>query len=448
MLTPPCPATFPGRYTLLAAATIQRGQEVTNAYTAPRSNPEMLLGWGFSLPAKAGDWLLAVPLQCGVLPLLPWQAALQAAANVAAECTTQQQPCAALLARLASVAANLPLLLPESIWDDGSSCRAAAAAFAQQLTAPGVQQVYQPLHGSTLQREKVETLFARDLSVCLQQQQQQQQQGQQGAGAAAAAGVRLAAAQQQVQQQQLWCAAALQRSCLIQLAACRTNLEQDAELLRQLQQQEQQQCCPHDSLVHLLPLQRHDQLGTAIQQLLQQLDELQRQLVQTLALSNAYSSLQSMCDATAESAQVVLGALQQQVQQLEQRLGLPPWQGQGRGLKRAAAAVAEHCQEVVPQLLMRQDALLQQLDQLKQQQQQQQLGYQASNAQPRQPGGAGEPGAGEEQRAGPGAALPAGMSQERLAAAVAARLEQKQLLTVGAELCGQVQQVLADARTS
>jgi hypothetical protein len=40
------------------------------------------------------------------------------------------------------------------------------------------------------------------------------------------------------------------------------------------------------------------------------------------------------------------------------------------------------------------------------------------------------------------------MSWERLAAAVAARLEQKQLLAVGAELCGQLQQLLADAETS
>ncbi|KAF6250378.1 hypothetical protein COO60DRAFT_860171 [Scenedesmus sp. NREL 46B-D3] len=61
----PGAASVDGGYTLAAAATIQPGEEVTNAYTAPLSNAQMLLGWGFSQPAKAGDWLLAVPLQYG-----------------------------------------------------------------------------------------------------------------------------------------------------------------------------------------------------------------------------------------------------------------------------------------------------------------------------------------------------------------------------------------------
>jgi hypothetical protein len=335
----------------------------------------MLLGWGFTTPAKAGDWLLAVPRQYGVQPLVPWQAAVQAAADVASRHEVQQQPGADLLAWLAAVAANLPLLLPESIWDGGSGCRAAAAAFAQQLSAPGVQQVYQPLHGSSLQREKVETLFARDLNRCLQQQQEP--------GAATAAGANLGSWKQLVCQQQAWCAAVLQRSCLIQLAACRTSAEQDVALLKQLQQHGQQQCCAPGSLPAIL---QQTQLDAASQHLLEQIDELQQQLVQMLALVNAYSNLRSMCDATAESAAAVLSALQPQVQQLEQQLRLPPWQGQGRGLKQAAAAVAEHCQGCVPQLLMQQDALLQQLDQLRkqQQQQQEQLSYQARNASPGQ----------------------------------------------------------------
>jgi hypothetical protein len=414
---------------------------VTNTYTAPLANPQMLLGWGFTTPAKAADWLMAVPRQYGVLPLLPWQAAVQAAADVASRHNTQQQPLADLLVRLAAVAANLPLLLPESIWDGGSGCRAAAAAFAQQLSAPGVQQVYQPLHVSLLQREKVETLFARDLSMCLQQQQQEQQEQ----GAATAAGAKLGSWKQLGCQHQAWCAAAVQRSCLIQLAACRSFAEQDAALLRQLQQHDQQQCCTPDSLLAVL---QQGQLGSAGQRLLEQLDEVQQQLVQTLALVNAYSNLRSMCDATAESAAAVLCALQPCVQHLEQQLGLPPWQGQGRGLKRAAAAVAEHCQGCVPQLLMQQDALLQQLDELErqkqqeqqqQQQQQQLIAYQA-------PPGHQPDGAGGTRDAGH--AVPASMSLERLAAAVAARLEQKQLLAVGAELCGQLQQRLADAGVS
>uniref|UniRef100_A0A383W455 SET domain-containing protein n=1 Tax=Tetradesmus obliquus TaxID=3088 RepID=A0A383W455_TETOB len=431
-------------YSLVAAAAIQAGEELGNAYTPPRSNAQMLLGWGFSLPAKTGDWLLAVPLWYGVLPLLPWQAALRAAAAVAIRHEMQQEQlqsvgeqlsAAEVLARLASAAASLPLMLPDSIWDGGSGCRAAAAAFAQQVSlgSEGQQQqqqqqhqgAYQPLHGSLLQREKVEALFARDLALHLQQQTP---------GATEVAGVELAGRQQQQQQHQAWAAAVLQLSCLGQLAACRTTAEQDAQLLVQLQQQH-----PHTpNSINLLLQQQQQQADAASQHLLQQFEELQQQLVQALALSAAYSNLRSICDATAESAQVVLSALQPQVQQLEQQLGLPAWHGRGGGRPAAAAAVAQHCLGCVPQLLQQQDALLRRLGQLEQQRQQQlssQLGRHHADA---SSDAAGAAGAGES---GPG--LAAGMSHERLAAAVAARLDQKQLLAVGGELCAQLQQLLA-----
>jgi hypothetical protein len=406
----------------------------------------MLLGWGFTQPAKAGDWLMAVQLHYGVLPLLPWQAAVQAAAAVAtrhqhkhqqqqdseaAGQQVQQEPDAAVFARLACVAANLPLALPESIWDGGRGGQLAAAAFKRQVSSAGVkhqQQVYQPLHGSMLQKEKVEALFARDLAAAIAQQQQQQQ-----AGAAQGAAAGLSAGQQQQQHQKrqqcvALTAGLLQRCCFGQLAACRSTTQEDAQLLQQLQGQQPQQQQEYTTQRLMLLLQQSQEPGAASERLLQQFDEVEQQLLQTLALVAAYSNLRSMCDSTAESAQVVLTALQPQVQQLEQQLGLPSWQGRGGGRKQAAAAVAAHCCRDVGQLLLQQDALLQQLGLLAEQR----LSSQASSDH-----------LGCHSADGAAAGLPAGMNSDRLAAAVAARLEQKQLLAVGAELCQQLQLLLA-----
>lgn len=442
----------PHRYSLLAVSTIQPGEEVTNSYTAPLSNPHMLLGWGFTQPAKAGDWVMAVPRHYGMLPQIPWQVAVQAAAQAAlkqkgGDCqkadATAGPPPAGVTARLVSAAANLPLQLPDSIWDGGQAYAAAVAALAAharvapswqqqtgQLQTVGLteqqqqqhepEQVFQPLVGNLLQQEKIEAMFARDLQAYLHLPAQLEGQNP-------------TPLQRNRQQQQAWTAAAAHNACLGHLAACTSTAVQDMALLEQLQQQDQ-----HHS-TQGLPSFQQPQQPTDRLCLLQQFDQLQQQVVQKLALLAAYSNQCSTCDATAASAEVVLAALQQDVQQLERELGLTGWR-QGRGLKAAAAAVMKHSQQCIPQLMQQQAELVEQLQQLHLQQ------TGSTQLQPQHSRGS-QPG--QEQSSNPShcGAAAATVAHEaslaRVTAAVAARLEQKLMLASAADLCQEVKKVLA-----
>jgi hypothetical protein len=198
--------------TLVAARRIQAGEEVTNCYTAPLSNAQMLLGWGFTIPAKTGDWLMAVQQAHHLVPLLDWNVAVAAAAALITRRRQQQQHCQVqppsndstanccctnnnidhYQQRLQATAGNLPLELPKNCFaqydshhDAGSAVGAVAyAAAAAAAAAPGslsASQSRQQQRASsqfkpyleTLQQEKQEACFARDLDNLLSQHRQQ-----------------------------------------------------------------------------------------------------------------------------------------------------------------------------------------------------------------------------------------------------------------------------------